>query len=89
MSAGTGQDQAGVGEAVLAATDAMRAALGAEQAVVLVSLNTDVVGHVPRGVRYLARAEVTRRTRTMAFVAAEVSGDGTPALSASGVFRLS
>lgn len=81
--------EAGLGEAVLAATEAMRSALGTEQTVALVSLNTDVVGPLAHGAGYLARAEVTRRTRTMAFVAAEVSGDGAVALSASGVFRLS
>lgn len=79
----------GLGAAVQAAADAMRAAIGAGQVVVPVSLNTDVIGPLPAGAHYVAQAEVTRRTRTMAFVAAEVSGDGAPALSASGVFRLS
>lgn len=81
--------EAGLGEAVLAASEAMRAAIGTEQVAVLVSLNLDVVGPLPAGATFAAEAEVTRRTRTMAFVAAAVSGNGTAALSASGVFRLS
>ncbi len=52
------------------------------------SVNCDFVGPGPVGADVVGRATITRRTRTVAFAAVELSADGKMMMSATGVYRL-
>lgn len=85
-----------LGELVSRADAAMRAAIGAGIDPVPVTLAVDILdgGRATAGgdreppADLSATAEVTRRTRTLAFASVTVLAGTTPAVSVAGVYRL-
>jgi acyl-coenzyme A thioesterase PaaI-like protein len=54
-----------------------------------VSLNTDLIGPAKLGDRIRGTATITRRTRTIVFIAGELTVEGKPILTATGIWKIS
>ena len=53
-----------------------------------ISLNCDLIGPARLGDRIRGTATITRRTRSIVFIAGELSIDGKPILTATGIWKI-
>ena len=53
-----------------------------------ISLNTDLIGPAKLGDRIRGTAAITRKTRSIVFISAELTVEGKPILTASGIWKI-